>query len=135
TENGILTFPFTIKNQFTAALSTLEAANKMREKLLNYQRNFYQNARKEAGKGAYVFGNPKDAATAYKLAEILEQHQVELHEVKEKFSSNGKTFEPGSSYLVPKQQRQHRLVEAMFERRTEFKDSLFYDISAWSFPL
>lgn len=135
TDNGILTFAFTIKNQFTAALSTLEAANKMREKLLNYQRNFYQNARKEAGKGAYAFGNSKDAATAFKLAEILKRHQVELHEVKERFSANGETFEPGSSYLVPKQQRQHRLVEAMFEKRTEFQDSLFYDISAWSFPL
>lgn len=135
TENGILTFPFTIRNQFTASLSTLKAAQEMREKLLNYQRNFYQNARKEAGKGAYAFGSDKDASSAYHLAEILKRHQVDIHKVKEQFSTNGKTFKPGSSFIVPKQQKQQRLLKAMFERRTTFEDSLFYDISAWSFPL
>ncbi len=135
TDNGILTFPFTIRNQFTAALSTLEAAKEMRVKLLNYQRDFYQNARKEAEKGAYVFGNSKDASSAYHLAEILKRHKIELHELQNEFSQNGKTFKPGSSYVVPKKQKHQRLLEAMFERRTEFQDSLFYDISAWSFPL
>lgn len=46
TDHGMLTFPFTIRNQFTAALSTLKAAKNMREKLLNYQRDFYKNAAK-----------------------------------------------------------------------------------------
>jgi hypothetical protein len=135
TDNGVLTFPFTIRNQFTAALSTLEAAQKMREKLLDYQRNFYNEARKEADRGAYAFGNPKDASSAYHLAEILKRHKIEIHEVQEAFSKDGKIFEPGSSYIVPKNQRQQRLIKGMFERRTEFADSLFYDISAWSFPL
>lgn len=135
TDHGVLTFPFTVRNQFTAALSTLEAAHKMRSRILDYQRNFYADARKQADKGAYAFGSSKDASTAYHLARILERQQVEIHEVKEAFSQNGKTFEPGSSYIVPKDQKQHRLVEAMFERRTKFEDSLFYDISAWTFPL
>lgn len=135
TDNGILTFPFTIRNQFTAALSTLEAARNMRVQILNYQRDFYNNARSSASSGAYAFGNPKDASTAYYLAEILKRHKVEVHEVEQAFTENGQRFEPGSSYIVPKDQRQHRLVEGMFERRTEFEDSLFYDVSAWSFPL
>ncbi|MCP9201227.1 M14 family metallopeptidase [Gramella sp. GC03-9] len=135
TDNGILTFPFTIRNQFTAALSTLEAAQNMRTELLNYQRNFFKNARESAENGAYAFGSSKDPVKAYKLAEILKRHQIEVHEVKDGFSENGKSFERGSAYIVPKNQRQHRLVKAMFERRTEFQDSLFYDISAWTFPL
>jgi hypothetical protein len=32
--NGILTFPFTIRNQFTTSLSTLQATTEMREELL-----------------------------------------------------------------------------------------------------
>ena len=135
TDNGILTFPFTIRNQFTAALSTLEAAQDMRVQLLDYQRNFYNEARNEASRGAYAFGNSKDASSAYHLAEILKRHQIEVHEVQQSFSKDGETFEPGSSYIVPKNQRQQRLIKGMFERRTEFQDSLFYDISAWSFPL
>ena len=135
TDNGILTFPFTIRNQFTAALSTLEAAKNMRVKLLNYQRDFYKNARNSAAKGAWAFGSEKDATSAYHLAEIMKRHQIEIHPVDKEFSENGKTYKPGSAYIIPKNQRQHRLVEAMFEKRTTFEDSLFYDISAWTFPL
>ncbi|TBW28313.1 M14 family metallopeptidase [Gramella sp. KN1008] len=135
TDNGILTFPFTIRNQFTAALSTLEAAQKMRTDLLNYQRDFFKNARQSAENGAYAFGNSKDPASAYKLAEILKRHKIEVHELANNFSENGEQFEKGSAYIIPKNQRQHRLIKAMFERRTTFEDSLFYDISAWTFPL
>ena len=84
-DNGILTFPFTIRNQFTAALSTLEAAKSMREDILKYQHDFYKNARAEALKDngkAIVFGNEKDAASTYHLAEILKRHQITINEVK-----------------------------------------------------
>lgn len=135
TDHGILTFPFTIRNQFTAALSTLEAAREMRVDLLNYQRDFYSDARREASNGAYAFGSKADATTAYFLAEILKRHQVEVRPVTHSFEAGGQQFQPGTSYIVPKNQRQHRLVEAMFETRTSFNDSLFYDVSAWSFPL
>ncbi len=138
TDNGLLTFPFTIKNQLTAALSTLDAALNMRETILNYQHTFYQNARKEALKEkskAIVFGNPKDAARTYHLAEILQHHKIKFHDIKENFTSNGKTFKKGNSYIIPKNQKNNRLIKAMFEKRVTFQDSLFYDISAWTFPL
>jgi len=135
TDNGILTFPFTIRNQFTAALSTLEAAENMREKLLTYQQNFYKESKSTAPKGAYAFGSKNDAVKAFELAKILKQHQIEVHEIEEDFTTEGVNFKKGNSYLVPKSQRQHRLLKAMFERRTTFQDSLFYDISAWTFPL
>lgn len=136
-DNGILTFPFTIRNQFTAALSTLEAAVGMRNEMLNYQRDFFSNARTEASKtsGAIIFGDEKDAAKTYHLAEILKRHKITFHELKQDYSSKGKNFKKGYSFVVPKNQKQHRLINAMFEKRTVFQDSLFYDISAWSFPL
>jgi len=134
-DNGLLTFPFTIRNQFVTALSTLEAGVKLREKLLNFQREFFQDARKEAKATAIVFGDEKDAAKAYHLAEILQQHQIKIHEIKNDFTQNGKNYKKGYSYILPKNQKQSRLIEAIFEKRTSFQDSLFYDISAWSFPL
>ncbi|HBR54965.1 MAG TPA: zinc carboxypeptidase, partial [Flavobacteriaceae bacterium] len=48
---------------------------------------------------------------------------------------DGTNYKKGASYLIPKNQRQHRLVKAMFEKRTSFQDSLFYDVSAWTLPL
>lgn len=138
TANGILTFPFTIRNQFTAALSTLEAAKSMRKDILQYQQDFYKNARSEALKDkgkAIVFGDSKDAAKTYHLAEILKRHNIDFHELKSDFNSNGKQFKTGYSYVIPKNQKNTRLIKAMFEKRTSFQDSLFYDVSAWTFPL
>lgn len=134
-DNGILTFPFTIRNQFTAALSTLEAAVGMRKEILDYQRNFYNEARGEGGSGAIVFGDEKDAGKTYELAQILQRHKITFHEVKNDFSKDGKNYKKGFSYIIPKNQKQSRLIKAMFEKRTTFQDSLFYDISAWTFPL
>lgn len=137
-DNGLLTFPFTIKNQFTAALSTLEASNGMREEILEYQHNFFKNARAEAskeGSKAIVFGDEKDAAKTFHLAEILKRHQIKFHHIKSDFSLAGKNYKKNYSYVVPRNQKNTRLINAMFEKRTSFQDSLFYDISAWTFPL
>ncbi len=137
-DNGILTFPFTIRNQFTAALSTLNAAQNMKSEILKYQHDFFKNARVEAkrqnGK-AIVFGDTKDAAKAFHLAEILKRHNISFNELKSDVTLNGKQFKKGFSYVVTKNQKNTRLIDAMFEKRTTFQDSLFYDVSAWTFPL
>ena len=137
-ENGLLTFPFTIRNQFTTALSTIDAAKNMRVKLLNYQREFYREARIEAAKGktkSIVFGDSKDAAKSWHLAEVLDRHQIKFHALANDAIIGGKSYKKGNSYVVPMDQKNHRLIKAMFEKRTTFTDSLFYDISAWTFPL
>ncbi len=138
TENGLLTFPFTIRNQFTTALSTIEAAKNMRVKILNYQRDFHKDVRAEAAKSktkSIVFGDSKDAAKAWHLAEILNRHKIKFNELASDVTIGGKSYTKGNSYVVPMNQKNHRLIKAMFEKRTTFKDSLFYDISAWTFPL
>jgi len=137
-ENGILTFPFTIRNQFTTALSTVSAAQAMRSKLLNYQHDFYQKTRAEGQKDktkAIVFGDPKDAAKSWHLAEILQRHKIKFHELANDVTLAGKNYKKGYSYVVPMAQKNPRLIKAIFEKRTTFTDSLFYDISAWTFPL
>lgn len=133
TVNGLLSFPFTIKNQFTTALSTLKASLELKNDILNLQYKFYRNAEKKAEKGAYVFGRKGDPVLANELAKVLKQHQIELYKLNKDETINGKEFSYSSSYIIPKNQLQHRLVEAMFEERTSFQDSIFYDVSAWSF--
>ncbi len=138
TENGTLTFPFTIRNQFTTALSTIDAAKNMRVKILTYQRDFYRNSRSEAAKSrnkSIIFGDSKDAARTWHLAEILNRHKIDFHELASDVTIGDKSFKKDYSYVVPMNQKNHRLIKAMFEKRTTFTDSLFYDISAWTFPL
>jgi len=136
--NGILTFPFSIRNQFTAALSTLEAAVSMREELLEYQKSFFLNAlnegKKSKGKGV-LFGDEKDVAKVYHLAEILKRQNIRFNTLKKDHRENGVLYKKESSFIIPLEQKQHRLIRALFEKRTSFKDSLFYDVSAWTFPM
>ncbi len=137
-DNGLLTFPFTIRNQFTTALSTIEAAKELRVKILAYQQQFYVDVGLESAIGrsrAIVFGDNKDAARTWHLAEILHRHKIKFHELSRDANFNGKTYKKGYSYIVPMSQKNSRLIKAMFEKRTTFTDSVFYDISAWTFPL
>ena len=137
-DNGILTFPFTIKNQLTAGLSTLDAALNMRNEILDYQYNFYKKSRDEAGKqkkSAIIFGDEKDAAKTYHLAEILKRHKIKFHHIRNNFSKDKINYKKNYSFVVPKDQKNFKLINAMFEKRTTFQDSLFYDVSAWTFPL
>jgi len=136
--NGILRFPFTIRNQFTTALSSLQAVHALRSDLLNYQRQFFKDAQSEAARDvvkSMVFGSAKDRARVFHLAEIVSQHKINIYKPASLLTINGKTFDPESSFIVPMNQSQYKLIKGMFERRTSFSDSLFYDISAWTLSL
>jgi Zinc carboxypeptidase len=136
--NGVLRFPFTIRNQFTTALSTLKAVNELRIELLDYQRDFYKTTSAEAAKDltkSIIVGAAKDKAKAFHFAEMLARQQIEFYKSSATQSINGKSFEAESSYVIPLNQPQYKLIKSMFEKRTQFKDSLFYDISSWTLPL
>ena len=137
-DNGLLRFPFTIKNQLTTSLSTLKAATNLRLDILDYQKSFYKEAAKESSKfknEAIIFGNSKDRYRTKKLAEILERHEVDIYELDSDVRHKNKTYRKGYAYVVPKNQKKYRLINAMFETRTKFLDSLFYDVSSWTLPL
>ncbi len=136
--NGILSFPFTIRNQFTAALSTWKAAVEMREELLTYQRDFYKGVLREADGDdvkAYVFKAEKDPVRTFHLAEILNRQEIDFYRPSRRIRTGGEEYTPDNSYIIPLKQRNYKIVKAMFEKRTSFEDSLFYDISGWTYPL
>jgi len=138
TDNGLLTFPFTIRNQFTAALSTLEAGKNMREELLNYQHKFYKDAQREVNKDrnkAIVFGDAHDKGKTYQFAKMLERQHIKFHKLSSNVNSGGKRFSAENSYIIPSDQPNYRMIKSMFETRTSFQDSLFYDVSAWTLPM
>ncbi|HRI78009.1 MAG TPA: M14 family metallopeptidase [Cyclobacteriaceae bacterium] len=135
--NGILTFPFTIRNHFVTMLSSLKAVNDLREELLNYQRDFYKSSLTEAAKDpvkAYLFGS-KDKVKVFQMAEVLSRQQIEFYKPASSTVVNGKNFDVESSYILPLNQAQYRLAKGMFGKMTQFKDSIFYDISSWTPPL
>ena len=127
-QNGILTFPFAIRNQLTTTLSTLKAASSLKNELLAYMNTFYVNNFNESAKSKYKgigFGNNDDKTSSYQLAKILKAHKIDI------FETDGEKFK----YYVPINQKKSKLIKAMFDSQTKFEDSLFYDVSAWTFPL
>jgi hypothetical protein len=132
--NGVLRFPFTIRNQFTTALSTLTAVNALRNELLMYQRDFFKGAIGSAAKDpvkAIAFGSNDPVRTTL-LAEVIARHSIEVQKLSNQ-SINEKRY--AASFSVSLNQSQYTLIKSMFEKRTQFKDSLFYDISTWTLPL
>lgn len=136
TDNGLLTFPYSIKNQVLASLSTLQAVGEMRVELNDYLRDFYITALEEAKKDeikGYLFADNRDLP-GRELLNLLMRHRIEVRSITENATVGGKTFSSGNAFWVPCEQPQYRLVKAIFERRTTFQDSIFYDVSAWTLP-
>ncbi len=138
TANGVLRFPFTIRNQFTTTLSTLEAVSNMRKELLNYQRDFFKMTLQEgnaaAGK-AWVIGEATDKVRTNLFIEMLLRHKIEVYELNSPVSADNFNFEKGGAYIIPANQPQYRLLRGIFDKTLSYKDSLFYDITAWTMPL
>jgi hypothetical protein len=136
--SGLISFPFAIKNQVTVSLSSLEAGLRMREKLLQHQVDFYNDALSKAGgdpiKG-YVFSDDGDEARAAHFMENLLRHQINIYRLFEDVSLNGKNFSAGNSYIVPLDQPEYRYIKSMFETVSEYQEDVFYDISTWNLPM
>jgi hypothetical protein len=86
--------------------------------------------------GGWIVGRPAATRRArHELVAILDAHGIRVHRLARDTSAGGATFAAGEAFVVPAAQRQARLAEALFERRTEFADETFYDVSAWTLPL
>ena len=131
TSNGILSFPFTIKNQFVTALSTLQGAKELKKEFLNFQRDFYRQSL-TGGNKSYVFGDKYDVAKTNLFIEMMLRHHIVVNEYDGPFDA---TYEKGRSFTVSLNQPQQVLIKAIFDKQLQFADSLFYDISSWTMPL
>ena len=137
-QNGLITFAFTIKNQLVNALATLKASQENRVDLLKFQREFFASAVNDALKNpvkAYVIGDASDATRVREFTRLMLQHKIECYELENTVTTDGLTFEKNKAIIIPTSQPQYRLVQSVFERPTKFADSIFYDASAWNLAL
>ncbi len=138
TPGGLLSFPFAIRNQVTVSLSTLEAGLKMKDKLLEYQRNFYREALALADKfpvKAYLFSEPSDNSRLSEFIRILLQHCIKVFRTTRDITKNGVLYKADESFIVPLKQTEFLFVRSLFEPVKNFTDSVFYDTSTWILPM
>jgi hypothetical protein len=69
------------------------------------------------------------------FAEMLLRHKIEVYELNGNVSADGNNFEKGNAFVIPASQPQYRLLRGIFDKTLTYKDSLFYDITAWTMPL
>jgi hypothetical protein len=136
-ENGVLTFPFAIRNQFIGSVSTIKTASVLKNEFLSYQRDYYLTAIDEAKKEshkAYIFGAGPDLNTTFRFAKLLNTHGIKSYLLKNDLNAGTHFFKASSAYIVPIDQAQYRLIKSIFGFHLNPKDSSFYDISAWNIP-
>ncbi len=135
TPTGKITFAFTIRNQYTSSLATVEAAVENKSLLYDYQKDFFKSALSNAGKSkttAYVFGDNFDEGRTRAFIDKLLLHRVKVYELGGTISRSGYTYRPGKAFVVPTNQPQYRMIQSAFETYREYADSVYYDASAWS---
>lgn len=132
--NGPLTFAFTIRNHLTTSFSTIRGAVEEKSGLFKVQKDFFKYALEQGQKNpakGFVFGDKNDVNLTQKFLGLLLQHHVEVYELQDNLSQEGKTFEKGKSYIVPSAQPNFLIVHSIFEENA-LKDSIFYDNTGWS---
>lgn len=135
--HGLLDFPFTIRNQMVTSLTTQEAGVHLKNELLEFKRKFYKDARREAQNfpdKAYLISD-QDHTKLMRFVEILHSHHIKVHALEESVTVSNHQYEPENSFVVPTDQYQFKLIKTIFEKVTEFEDSIFYDVSSWTMPL
>ena len=133
-----VTFAFTIRNHVRTSIATVRAAIDNRELMLKHQQEFFRTALDEGKKSAtkaYVFGDSKDLNKTRAFAEMLLRHKIETYQLGADLSIGNVRYEKGKAYVVPTDQRQYRMVRSVFEKVTQFNDSVFYDASTWTMSL
>lgn len=115
----------------------MQALGAMRVELNSYLRAFFKTALDEAKLDetrGYVFGNPNTEREDREFLQLLLRHRIQVHALAENATVGGISFEKNKAWVVPAEQPNYRLAKGIFERRTSFTDSIFYDISAWTLP-
>ncbi|MFT5737105.1 MAG: hypothetical protein ACI9SG_001453 [Maribacter sp.] len=119
---GEITFAFTIRNQYTSSITTVKTAVNNKAYMRKYQQQFFKsgltNATKSKIKG-YTFGDVHDQNRTKAFIDKLLLHKIEV-------------YRSGDKYTVPTNQPQYRMVQTMFETYDKYRDSVYYDASAWS---
>ena len=119
---GEIRFPFTIRNQYTSSITTVKTAVANKAYMRKYQQDFFKSALTNSAKGkirGYIFGDEKDKNRTKAFIDKLLLHKIDVY-------SSGKEF------IVPTKQPQYRMVQSMFETYSKYRDSVYYDASAWS---
>jgi hypothetical protein len=121
TDNGLLTFAFTLRNQLVSSLATVDAANENRDALFDLQKEFFSAGLKNSK--SYIVGDSYDAGRLNKFVNLLLAHHLDVYENNQDVTANGVKFEKGKSYIIPVGQPNSALVQIIFDDKKGYEDA------------
>ena len=122
TDYGTISFAFTIRNQYVSSISTVQAAVENKRKLRDYQKKFFETSISDVN---------NDKIKAYKFGDVYDQNRTKAF-IDKLLIHKVKTYKSGDKFIVPVKQSQSRMVKNIFESYDTYRDSVYYDASAWS---
>ena len=122
TDYGTISFAFTIRNQYVSSISTVQAAVENKRKLRDYQKKFFETS---------ISDVTNDKIKAYKFGDVYDQNRTKAF-IDKLLIHKVKTYKSGDKFIVPVKQSQSRMVKNIFESYDTYRDSVYYDASAWS---
>ena len=151
-KNGELyTYRDSVQRHVVASLSTVEATATMRSKLLrdfaDYQTDSIALGKKSKQR-VYLLPNTRDRAGNHRLATLMAEHGVVVHQATDNFSACGVKY-PAGAYFIDTAQPRGRFVTTTFtaqvnmddgfikeqeRRRARYLSDEIYDVTAWSLP-
>ncbi|WP_440905792.1 M14 family zinc carboxypeptidase [Catenovulum sp. SX2] len=139
TNNGLLSFEQTVENQMTGIISMIRAANAKRQALIDFQQDFFRDNIKQAQKdkvSGYLVQAQYDQHSLDEFLRLMAAHQIKVYPLAEDYKANEQTiFYQKTSFWIPVQQAQYRLIKSIFSEQTEFNDHTFYDVTNWNIAL
>ncbi|MFH0992592.1 MAG: M14 family metallopeptidase [bacterium] len=142
---AVLTLRDRARNHFLTSMATISTSVKNRLERIKDFSAFWETGLKnsESTKG-YLITEGRDPNRTGKLVQTLIDQGIEVYQLQEvqtlsvqKYFSkkpSNETIDKGS-YYIPLQQPHQRLARVLLEPKAAFRDTFFYDISAWSLPV
>lgn len=121
-DNGLLTYAHTVRNQLVLSIATIEAANANRKALFELQKEFFtvnpQNIRKN-----YIIGDAHDRSRLNKFINRLLEHRLDVYENNSDTTIDSVKYEKGKSYVIPVAQPNSALVQIIFDEKKDYNDA------------
>ena len=122
-DNGLLTLPFTIRNQLVTTIATVDAAHGNRDALFDLQNEFFTKPSASVDKRrSYIIGDAYDSERLNKFVELLLTHRLEVYENNNDVVIDSVTYYSGKSYIIPAGQPNSALVGIIFDDKIDFDD-------------
>ncbi|NNC70499.1 MAG: zinc carboxypeptidase, partial [Flavobacteriaceae bacterium] len=144
-EGNELSLKDRIQHHYTTGLSTIEVASVNADKLKAEFSKYFSNA-KNNPKGkykSYIISGTNDIDKLNSLRKLLDRHEIKYGLSNTTSSLKGFDYQSNKNQsirlskndlVINMNQPKSNLIKSLFEPQAQLKDSLTYDITAWSLP-